>query len=199
MTPLQRLGMGVLFLLVPVRFAPTEVTGPFGPVVVFFDGLPNPVGWALVIWGLLALPAAFPRRQELLAGALVSLAVSVPLWFPDVQEVTILTPELGWVASLPQGLTLLLLCLALLAAPANGFCDDLPPGRRFPDFGLRATAIALGVSLAAPPLIFGGGLTVLALPADAAVSLGLIYLIWTLFRLHRYVPGAVAPERSTSG
>ena len=199
--------MGVVFVLLPVQFGarPAIVDGEelrvFGETAyVFYDGLPNPVGWLLVLWGVLGLPATFPRQRALLVGTAISLAVSVPLWLPSVQAQSLAAPEFGWAASLPQGVTLVLLCLALIEAPdIPDLTDPLPAGRTYPVFGLRTTAIALAAGLAAPPLIFGAGLTWMLLPAGAATGLGLLYLIWTLFRLHRFVPSAGESRQKSQG
>ena len=195
--------MGIVFLLLPVQFGAREarsggepILSLGEPVTVFYDGLPNPIGWALVLWGLSALPAVFPRLRSLIIGSLLALAVSIPLWLPSIQELSLANPELGWAASLPQGVTLVLLCWSLAEAPAQpGLVSALPEPRRYPDFGLRAAAVALGAAIAAPPVIFGAGLEWVALPAGAAAGLGLLYLIWTLFRLHGFIrdPGSEAP------
>lgn len=205
--------MGVLFLLLPVQFGarPAMVDGEAvrvlgEPAFVFYDGLPNPVGWLLILWGVTGLPAAFPRHRALVLGAVLSLLVSVPLWLPTVQERFLASPEFGWAASLPQGVTLVLLCLGLVDAPGTpgtpgtaGLTAPLPPGRTYPTFSLRVTAIALAASLAAPPLIFGADLLWVALPAGAATGLGMLYLIWVLFRLHPYVPAPGESRQLSQG
>jgi len=90
MKPLQAVGCGLLLILLNV-------------VIEGFDLLPNPLGWALVLLGLVALRPRLSTGTPVLAAAITATVVSVPLWIPGVAEaVSEADPALGWALSLPQ-------------------------------------------------------------------------------------------------
>ncbi len=66
-----------------------------------YDLLADPLGWVLVLVGVRRLPSPIARGSLLYLGAL-ALAVSVPLWFPDVLAAVAAEDEsLAWAADLP--------------------------------------------------------------------------------------------------
>ena len=102
MSPLQRIAMGLVIVLVPAYF-PRDPH----PAWAFYDALPDPVGWLLVLVGVRALRGHLD--VDLLTWlAWVALVVSVPLWLPQVNH--LLVPEYNsgidvsfqWFLSLPQ-------------------------------------------------------------------------------------------------
>ncbi len=141
------------------------VDAPFGG----YDAVPDPVGWLLVLAGLLALRRTLPAAGTALRVAVLALLVSLATYPPAVADA--LTPGLGWFLSLPQLAVGLLLC-ALLAPRAGHL------GRRLRV--LRTVLLAVAV---APVLVLGGGLTALAVPTAGVAVLSQIYLVYLLFRL----------------
>src|SRR5690349_51203 len=80
MSPLQRIAMGLVIVLVPANFPHDP-----HPAWQFYDALPDPIGWALVIVGVRALR----HHLDLDVAhwlAWVAFVVSVPLWFPQVNH-----------------------------------------------------------------------------------------------------------------
>ncbi len=136
-----------------------------------YDGLPDPVGWGLVIAGLLALRGHLRGAETLLGVAVLSGLVSVVTYPPAVAAH--LDPSLGWLLSLPQLAFSLLTCSAL--AP---HADEL--AGRF--LALRWFFAALAV---APVLVFGGGVDALTTPT-AVVAVGAdVYFVYLLFRVSK--------------
>src|SRR5262245_26786738 len=101
MRPLQSIAMGLVIIALHTEFGG-------------YDALPDPVGWVLVVLGVLGLPADLERRSTLLAVAALAGVVSIPLWIPGVSEaVADVDESLLWAANLPQLAFVGLLCHVL--------------------------------------------------------------------------------------
>src|SRR6478735_2782626 len=103
MTPLQRIAMGLVVVVV-------DTLGGY-------DLLPDVLGWALVLWGVAGLPG---DRSALRYAAVVAALTSVLLYPPAVHEpLSSADPSLQWAASLPDLVFALLLARSLqrLAQP----------------------------------------------------------------------------------
>ena len=113
-----------------------------------YDALPDPLGWLLVLWGVFALVRANKVFDSTRWLALVAAAVSVPMWFPQVNHQ--LDASGGWFVSLPQIAFCLVLSreIGLLAArqePVDDYAAKrfgllvwgFAPGRRTPGAGDR--------------------------------------------------------------
>jgi hypothetical protein len=175
--------MGLVIVVLSARFAG-------------FDALADPLGWALVLVGVRALPLGVPHRTTLVRLALLAGAVSVVLWFPAVAEdLYDADPSLGWAANLPQLAFTAVLCHALAAAA--GESGDAPSSRWL---GLLRTAVvAVGLL---PVLVFGAGLGVLEAPSYLAAGLVAVLLIGMLFaRASRpwALPQGVEPRADAPG
>ena len=94
-SPLQKIAMGLVIVLLEAPFPPHP-----SPSWERYDFLPNPIGWALVIAGTWALARANPVFAPHRWLAATAGAVSVPLWFPQVQHG--LDASGQWFTSLPQ-------------------------------------------------------------------------------------------------
>jgi hypothetical protein len=161
-TPLQKVAMGLVIVLVDAFFGG-------------YDAVPDPIGWALVITGLLPLRPRIESGSGLLMLAGLCLLVSLATYPPAVAD--LLDPSGGWALSLPQLALSYLLCTAL--APISGELAG-----RF--LVLRWVFVALA---AAPVLVLGGGVEVLRSPI-ALVSVGAnLYLVYLLFRASGSVRG----------
>ena len=153
---------------------------PFGG----YDALADPVGWGLVVAGLLPLRERLPYGGTVLACAAVAGVVAVPLWLPVVDDR--LDPSGQWAASLPQTLCCLVLCVSLAA---------LVTGRRQRWFaGLRWL---FAVVAAGPVLVYGGRVDALAAPLAVLAVVANVALVYQLFAVHRApeVTGASEPTR----
>ena len=143
-----------------------------------YDALPDPLGWLLVLYGVSALVRADQVFDTTRWLALVAAAVSVPMWFPQVNHQ--LDASGGWFASLPQlGFCLVLAreigLLAIRQEPADAFVAKR--------FGLLVWGFALAAVL--PVLAIGGGLEQLETPTAAVATLVTVAFIYYLFRVHR--------------
>ncbi len=143
-----------------------------------YDALPDPLGWALVLGGCVALTRAEPAFGATRWLAATAGLVSVPLWFP---QLTHRLDESGqWFASLPQ----IAFCLWLareigVQATVQEPRDDYAAKR----FGLLVWGF--GVTALLPVLAFGGGFDQLV-PTTVLVSTVVdIVLVYYLFRVHR--------------
>lgn len=180
MSPLQRIAMGLVIVLVPAYFPHDP-----HPAWAFYDALPDPVGWLLVLSGVRRL------RDHLdvdvatwLAG--VAFAVSVPLWFPQVNH--LLVPEYNpridvsfqWFLSLPQTVFGLVLARTIgRAAEQQVPRDRFVAGR----YGVLTWAFAALVVL--PVIAYGGGVDALVNPTLLGIGLVNVVFVYYLFRVHR--------------
>lgn len=162
MRPLQSVAMGLVVVALHAAF-----NG--------YDALPDPLGWILVLVGVAGLPADLVRRSLVRALAVVSLLVSVPLWFPAIAaEVDGLDPALGWALTLPQVGFLVVLTDALGRAAADA-------GDRKAQAWARTLTVVFVVVGLLPVVIFGGGVTQLVALAAGAAALAIVVLVWMLF------------------
>jgi hypothetical protein len=176
--PLQSVAMGYVFIALYARFSG-------------YDAYADPVGWALVLYGVYRLPADLPSRGGIVYLGWLSGLVSIPLWFPAVIDaLEDADPALGWAVDLPQFGFGLLLCLALSkAALADG---DHRAAR-----WLRMLVTAIAVVAVLPVLIFGGGIDDLTDPAALAVQVVYIALVWIMFQYSGRVWAGAAVEEDS--
>lgn len=162
MTPLQKVAMGLVITLVDA-------------IIAGYDAVPDIVGWALVVAGLMALRDRFPTATLVLlavVAGVVSLAGLRPAWLEDLPEST------GWLLSLPQ----LVFSLLLAGAVAGLVGPDL--ARR-----LRGLRWAFAVAAAGPVLLYGAGVDVLLIPLAVLTVAANVYLVYLLFRASTEVHG----------
>lgn len=178
MTPLQRIAMGLVIVVV-------DTLGGF-------DLLPDVLGWALVLWGLAGLPG--PDRDGLRYAAVVAALTSAVLYPPSVhQPLADAEPSLQWAASLPDLVFALLLSRALLRL-AQAQHERPLAGR------MRVLVGLTGVLAVAPVLVFAGGAEHLLPTATVLVQLMWLWLIWNLFAFHaRPYLDAEPPAAEASG
>ena len=174
MSPLQRIALGLVVVVVSAGWPPDP-----SPSWQHYDLLADPLGWALVVWGVLALgrvEGTGGRLAPLRWPALLAAAVSVPMWLPQVRHR--LDAPLEWTASLPQ----VLFCLLLARAVA-----ELAREQGEPRLAQRFRVLATGFVVVAvlPAITLGGDLPALA-PTTALVALVVqAALVWSLFAVHR--------------
>lgn len=190
MKPLQAVGLGLIVVALEARFGP-------------YDGLPDPVGWLLILLGLRGVTRRAPLPNTLglwYLGAL-ALIVATARWFPAAQDaMDDADPALVWAADLPALGFQALLChgLARLASTA---------GERRAALWFRVTSIALVVALSLPVLYHAGGVESLAGIGDLGLLLQLLVLGLSLWysgrtwtgaepRLPRSVERATAREKA---
>ena len=105
--------MGLLIVFLPAYFPHDP-----HPAWAFYDALPDPIGWLMVVTGVRLLRGHLDVDVLVWLGW-VAFAVSVPLWFPQVNH--LLVPEYNhsidvsfqWFLSLPQTVFSLLLARAV--------------------------------------------------------------------------------------
>lgn len=162
MTPLQKVAIGLVIVFLSARFAG-------------YDALADPVGWGLVVAGLLPLRSRIPLGGSALTLAVVAGLVAVPLVLPAVAGG--LTPSGQWGASLPQTLFCIVLCSSL-ATVADRAGD--PEARRFGLLRWVFVAVAVG-----PVLVYGGGVDALTAPVAVLAVLANVVLVYLLFAVSR--------------
>lgn len=182
MTPLQKIAMGLVIVLIPADFPRHP-----HPAWAVYDALPDPFGWALVLAGVLALAASTDLDLDVVRWvAILALVVSVPLWFPQVNHLLVprWNPGLDfsgqWAASLPQSLFGLFLAQQIARAgqfqePRDGYVA----GR----FGLLMWGFAALVVL--PAVAYGGGVDFLVGPTLVMIGLVNVAFIGYLFGVQR--------------
>jgi hypothetical protein len=180
MSPLQKIAMGLVIVLVPANFPHDP-----HPAWAFYDALPDPVGWLLVLAGVRALQAHVDLDVTTWL-AWVAFAVSVPLWFPQVNH--LLVPEYNdsievsfqWFLSLPQTVFSLALARSIgRQAELQQPRDRFVAGR----FGVLTWAFAAVIVL--PVVAYGGGVASLETPALIGIGLVNVVFVYYLFRVHR--------------
>jgi len=158
------------------------LTASFGE----YDALPDPLGWALVLLGVLRLPADLQRRTALVLLAGLAGLVAVPLWFPPVAaSLEDVDAAVAWALTLPQLGFVGLLChvLAGRAAAAGSGPDTVPD--TVPDTAaarrLRVAVTLTAVVAVLPVLVLGADVDALATPAAVLAVATLVYAVWQLF------------------
>jgi hypothetical protein len=167
--------MGLVIVVVSARFGG-------------YDALADPVGWALVVAGLLPLRSGLPLGGWALALAVVAGLVAVPLWLPAVAGRV--SPSGQWGAGLPQTLCCLVLCIGL-AQVAERTGD-----REAVRFGVLRWAFA--VVAAGPVLVYGGGLDALAAPLAVLAVLTNVTFCYYLFKVSRRGYGRTVADPATA-
>jgi hypothetical protein len=154
-TALQKVAMGLVLVLVDAFFGG-------------YDAVPDPVGWLLVLAGLMPLRSRIESGSGLVMLGGLCLAVSVATYPPAVAD--LLDESGGWALSLPQIAFSFMLCtgLAPLAGRRSGAL-----------LLLRWAFVALA---AAPVLVFGGGVEPLRAPVGVLGVVANLSLIYLLFR-----------------
>jgi hypothetical protein len=161
-TPLQKVAMGLVIVFVSARFGG-------------YDVLADPVGWALVVAGLLAFGVRLPLAGTALTAAVVAGLVALPLAVPQLDDE--LTASGQWAVSLPQAVFCIVLCTSLTAlAERSGAAESLRWGV------LRWLFVAVA---AGPVLVYGGGLDALATPLAVLAVLANVALVYYLFKVSR--------------
>ena len=85
-----------------------------------YDVLADPLGWLLVLRGMVQLRGTVPWWDTTTFLAGLALLVSVPLWFPGVVDALADTDDsLTWAANLPQIAFVAVLCAALARTAAD--------------------------------------------------------------------------------
>ena len=163
--------MGLVIVFVSARFAG-------------YDALPDPVGWGLVVAGLLPLRTLVPLGGWALALAVLAGLTAVPLMVPAVDDR--LTPSGQWAVSLPQTLFCVVLCTSLAAVADR---RDDPEAKRFGWLRTAFVAVAVG-----PVLVYGGGVDELTTPVAVLAVLANLALVYYLFKVSRRGYGSAVPE-----
>lgn len=162
MKPLQSVAMGLVIVVLTARFHG-------------YDALPDPLGWLLVLAGVVALPEALAQRGTLLTLAGLAGAVSVALWFPAVTDALYdADPSLGWAANLPQIAFTAMLCHTLAALATEGADHKAARWLRV----TRTFVIAVGLL---PVLVFGADMESLEVTSYVLAGASVLLLIWLLF------------------
>lgn len=162
MKPLQSIAMGFVFIALYARF-----NG--------YDAYADPVGWALVMYGVHRLPAELPSRGSVVSLGWIAALVSVPLWFPEVADALEDADEsLAWAADLPAFGFGALLCHVLARA---ALAEEEPRAAGW----LRIISTAFVIVAVLPVLIFGAGMDDLSDPAGLAAQVTKLALVWALF------------------
>ena len=155
MTPLQGIAMGLVIVLVDASFGG-------------YDGVPDPLGWLLVLWGVRRLRPVLADRRLLPGLAVLCLVVSVVTYPPQVAEQ--LDESGGWALSLPQlGFSV---ALASAVGPLSGWLE-----KRFRV--MRPVFVVLAV---APAVVIGGDLEALRSPLAFLVAGVNVYFVYLLFQ-----------------
>jgi hypothetical protein len=172
-TPLQRIAIGLVVVVGSAAF-PAHPHPPWRT----WDVLPDPLGWVLVVAGLVTLRRLDRSFAVPLAVALLAGLVSVPLWFPQLRMH--LDASGSWAASLPQAVCCVLLCREIARVGAV----QQPPDRYLAQrFGLLGWAFVVAIVL--PAVVLGAAVDALRGGTLAFSMLVNVALVWHLFMAHR--------------
>ncbi len=101
MTPLQKIGMGLVIVVLAANFG----SG--------WDGLPNPIGWLLILSGVWDARGHLASATSLLVLGSIAFLVSVLTYPPQVTDS--LDPGATWLLDLPQLSFEVVLCSTVAA------------------------------------------------------------------------------------
>lgn len=174
MTPLQKIAMGLLIIVLVADF-----NG--------WDGLPNPLGWLLVLAGVRAAAKHLENSTSLTVLTWIALAASVLTYPPAVDEE--LDQAATWLLGLPQLAFEVVLCTSLVAALGRR-------GRRFRTLSVVLIAVGLG-----PAVAIGSDSSTVADITLAGWVLSQLALIWMLFSAsgHPETGAKLRPVRPSAG
>lgn len=180
MTPLQKIAMGLVIVLIPADF-PRDPH----PAWAFYDALPDPVGWGLVLAGVWALSDHLDVDVVKWL-AVVAFLLSVPLWLPQVNHLLVpqynkeISLSYAWAVSVPQTLFSLMLTRAIgQEAIAQQPRDSFVAGR----YGVLTWGF--GAMLVLPAVAYGGQIEALQRPTLLLIGAVNVVFIYQLFRVHR--------------
>ncbi|WP_310961795.1 hypothetical protein [Nocardioides terrisoli] len=182
MTPLQKIAMGLVIVILPANFPAHP-----HPAWRFYDALPDPIGWVLVVAGVWALGRSSGLELASVRWlAALALLVSVPLWFPQLNHLLVprynpdITISGQWAISLPQTLFSLFLARRIRAAGAAAEPRDRYVVSRF---GVLSWGLVALVVL--PIVAYGGGASRLEGPTLVLIGLVNVAFVFYLFMVHR--------------
>lgn len=159
MTPVQSIAMGLVLVLVDV-----ELGG--------WDAVPDVLGWALVVAGLVRLRPDPVETGWLIGLSVLAGAISLPLTDRSVAES--LPESTGWLLSLPE----IVFSIVLAAELARVLAASRPDlAGRFRVLRWLFVVVAVG-----PILLFGAGVGVLLVPLAILAVGSYVYFVYQLFR-----------------
>lgn len=142
-----------------------------------YDGLADPLGWLLVLAGLVPLARTGLALDGARWAAYVATAVSIPMFLPQVRHE--LNDSGEWALSLPQ----IIFCLLLAKEVAEQAATNHPDAYIARRFGLLLWAYALVAVL--PAIVIGAELHDFDTAALGFAVLTNVAFIFYLFRVHR--------------
>ncbi len=175
MSPLQRIAMGLVLLAAPSGFRIGEYV---------WDALPDPLGWLLILSGVLGLRGHLDV-MVLVPLTWVAFAVSIVQWVPPLFEQLLPADEIAgasikWAFFLPQAVFFAVLVRLIGAAGlAQQPRDRYVAGR----FGVLLWAA--GALILLPAVAFGTQNEDLVEPTLIAIGLVPWVFVYYLFRVHR--------------
>lgn len=169
-TPLQRIALGLI-----VVFAIAEVPAKADPVWKQYDVYPDPIGWLLILWGVVVLAK---ESATVWWSAILAALISVPMWLPQLSHQ--LDASGAWYASLPQNLFCLFLCFEISKRAVSQSPVDRKVASRFGFLGWGFVVVVV-LSL----VVLGGGVASLSTTTDVATIFVKIALVFYLFLVHR--------------
>lgn len=175
MSPLQKIAMGLVLLAAPSGFR-------IGDYV--WDALPDPLGWLLILAGVLGL-RGYLDVTVLVPLTWVAFAVSIVQWIPPLFEQLLPADQVAeasikWAFFLPQALFCLVLVRLIGTAGLNQ-----QPRDRFVAGRFGVLLWAAGALILLPAVAFGTQDDDLVDPTLIAIGLVPWVFVYYLFRVHR--------------
>lgn len=172
--------MGMVIVLIPANFPANP-----SPEWAFYDALPDPIGWAMVLWGVVELGRRSTLDLALVRWfAVIALVVSIPMWFPQLNHLLVpaynpdTTMSGQWFLSLPQSVFGLLLSREI--GQAGQAAEDRYLATRF---GLLCWGF--GALVVLPAVAYGADVEPLVMPTLVLIAIVNIAFIYYLFASHR--------------
>ena len=106
MTPLARVGFGLLIMLLHAPYQPVDA-----PKWERYDIFADPIGWVFVLWGMWSMRRIDPVFNAPWIASWVALVTAAVTWVPQVNHR--LDESAQWFTSLPQVVAIALICRAV--------------------------------------------------------------------------------------
>jgi hypothetical protein len=140
-----------------------------------YDLIADPLGWLLVISGMLELRERLPGGGTIVGLAALSGVLSLILYPPQVSSV--LDSSVSWLASLPE------IAFAVALSGSLAKVAEQAGDRNAGRFGtLRWVFVAL---LFAPVVVYGGQVPALVVPVAVIAVAAIVYLVYLLFKVSK--------------